>query len=138
MSDKTKATNPSEGMSREQLVREHFELHRDWTWMFELGPRFKDYNPSPEAMRHFWEAWVAFTEDRDWEHWRNDATRHSSNEELQAEIRKLREDIKAFDSERSPRAGLHAESAFQAILSGDGSGNDRSHELAPARAKTRH
>jgi hypothetical protein len=89
--------------SRKQLVREHFEVHRDLEWAERFEPKFRQLNPSPEAMQHYRKAWDVFIEDRDWEHWRDEETRRTPNEELKAEIAWYKAEAKAIEMRRSMR-----------------------------------
>lgn len=89
--------------SRKQLVREHFEVHRDLEWAERFEPKFWELNPNLEAMQHYRKAWDIFIEDRDWEHWRDEETRLTPNEELKAEIAWYKAEAKAIEIRRSMR-----------------------------------
>jgi hypothetical protein len=95
MTDRVKSGVQKPEMSREQLVRTHFEVHRDLEWSKELEPRFRKYNPNPDAMRHYREAWVVFMEDRDGDEWW-DLMRKVSNDELKREIAGCVAELKAL------------------------------------------
>jgi hypothetical protein len=103
MTDRVKPGVQKPEMSRDDLVRAHFEVHRDLEWSKELEPKFREYNASPDAMRHYREAWIVFMEDRDWEYWRDDVTRRSSNEELKAEVAERVAEIKGLEMRQSAR-----------------------------------
>jgi hypothetical protein len=134
MSDKAKAVKPGEGMSREQLVRAHFEAYNDLAWKEHLEPKFERSGLSADAMRDYRQQWNAYTEKRDWAWWQNEVANVSSDD-LRAGMAKCQENIEAIDMRRLTRD--IARSAFQVILTGDSFSNDRSPELAPARTKTR-
>jgi uncharacterized small protein (DUF1192 family) len=80
-------------MTRNQLVRMHFETIRDWRWLTDHEPIFRELNPSPEAMHHYREAWHVFIEDRDWEYWRHQGTKDLSNDELKKKIAGIKSEI---------------------------------------------
>ncbi len=101
MNDKLKSGAQEPYMTRSQLVREHFEVHRDLEWAETFEPKFRELNPSPEAMHRYREAWDVFMEDRDWEHWREEETRRTPNEELKAEIAWYKAEAKAIGMRRS-------------------------------------
>jgi hypothetical protein len=102
MTDKTTLAGIRES-SRKQLVREHYEVHRDLEWAERFEPKFRELNSSPEAMRHYRQAWDMFSEDRDWEHWRDEETRRTPSEELKAEIAWYKAEAKAIEMRRSMR-----------------------------------
>lgn len=95
MNDKVTSGAAKPEMSRDQLVRAHFEVQRDLHWETTLEPRFRRHHVDADAMRHYREAWNVFSEDRDWNWWKDEA-RHSSNEELKTEIAECMEEIKAL------------------------------------------
>jgi hypothetical protein len=134
MSDKVTAHKPGEGMTREQLVRAHFDAYSDLTWKQYLEPKFDQYHLDADAMREYRRQWNAYTEKRDWAWWQDNVA-NDSNDKLQAEIASCRGKIEAIDMRRLTHD--IARSAFQAILSDDSLSDDRSPELAPVRAKTR-
>jgi hypothetical protein len=120
MTDTPKAGAELRDLNRGELVRVHFELYRDLYWSQEMEPKFKGLNPSPDAMRHYREAWDVFIEDRDWEHWRNDETRRCSTDELRAEIAVYNAEIKALEMRRSARGPADTERpSLKDILSGN-------------------
>jgi hypothetical protein len=138
MSDKA-ATNKAksgDGMSRDQLVRAHFDSYSDLTWKQHLEPKFDDYDVDADSMRGYRQQWNAYTEKRDWAWWVQN-TAQMSTDELKAEMAKCHEEIAAIDMRRSARDPAQTQSAFQAILNGDSLGKDRLLELAPTRTKTR-
>ena len=51
MSDKAKAVKPGEGMTREQLVRAHFDAYSDLAWKEHLEPKFERSGLDADAMR---------------------------------------------------------------------------------------
>lgn len=134
MSGNAKSTKPGEGMTREQLIRAHFDAYSDLAWKEHLEPKFERSGLGADAMRDYRQQWNAYTEKRDWAWWQNEVANVSSDD-LKAEMAKCHEKIEAIDMRRLTRD--IARSAFQAILSGDSLSNDRSPELAPARTKTR-
>jgi hypothetical protein len=137
MSDKAKAAKPGEGMTREQLVRAHFDAYRDLIWKEDLEPKFLRYDLGADDMRRYRQEWNAYTEKRDWAWWVQNAAQ-VSNDELRADIAECHEKIEAIDERRlPPELRKRVQSAFQEILNGDSLGNDRSPDLTLARTKTR-
>jgi hypothetical protein len=136
MSDKAKAAKPGEGMTREELVRAHFDAYSDLAWKRYLEPKFEQCDLDADSMRRYRQEWNAYTEKRDWAWWQNNIM-NVSNDELKAEMAKRHQEIEAIDMRRSTRDRDDAQSAFRAILSGDGLDKDSSLELAPVRTKTR-
>jgi hypothetical protein len=104
MTDRAKSAAAKQGqeMSRDDVVRAHFEVQRDLHWVATLEPRFRGHTPNPDAMRHYREAWNAFAEDRDWSWWKEEA-RHYSNDELKAEITECMAEINALGMRQSAR-----------------------------------
>jgi len=135
MSDKARAVEPGEGMTREQLVRAHFNAYGDLTWKEHLEPKFEQAGLDADSMRRYRQEWDAYTEKRDWAWWQNNVA-NDSNDKLQGEIARCHEEIEAIDRRRASRARDHGSSAFQDILSGDNLDRGRSPEVAPARTKT--
>ena len=134
MNDKLKSGAQEPYMTRSQLVRAHFELYRDLYWSQEMEPKLRELNSSPDAMRHYREAWDVFIEDRDWQHWREDETRRCSNEELRAEISVYKAELKSLDMRRSTRDQADgARQSLRDILSG----NIGQSAAEPAHAQTR-
>jgi hypothetical protein len=112
----------------------HFELYRDFYWSQEMEPKLRELNSSPDAMRHYREAWDVFIEDRDWQYWREDETRRCSNEELTAEIAVYKAELKSLDMRRSTRDQADgARQSLKDILSG----NIPQSAAEPAHAQTR-
>jgi hypothetical protein len=137
MSDKGKAARPGVGMTREQLVRAHFDGYRDLIWKEVLEPKFDDYDLNADSMRQYRQQWNAYTEKRDWAWWVQNAARMSNNE-LKSDIAECHDKIEAIDGRRlPPELRKRVQSAFQEILNGDNLDKDRSIELAPARTKSR-
>jgi hypothetical protein len=83
------------GMSRAQLVCEHFDAYSDLFWAQHLVPRFGCYHLGPDAMRDYREAWHAYIEMRDWQWWQ-DHVKNWPDEKLQGEIAECRERINAL------------------------------------------
>jgi hypothetical protein len=100
MTDRVKSGAQKPEMSREQLVRAHFEAHRDLMWADAMEPRLKGYDLNGDAMKPYREAWNAFVEKRDWEWWR-DETRRSTNDELKAEIGDCLRELKSREMRQS-------------------------------------
>jgi hypothetical protein len=106
-------------MTRGELGREHFEAYRDLEWVERIEPGFRKLDASPEAMGHYREAWNVFTEDRDWEHWRNEETRRTPNEELKAEVAWYKAELKALHMRRSVLDKANAgQPSFKEIVNG--------------------
>jgi hypothetical protein len=137
MSDKATAAKPGEGMTREQLVRAHFDAYSDLAWKQYLEPDFERSGLGADAMRDYRQQWNAYTEKRDWAWWQNEVA-NVSNDDLKAEMAKCHQKIETIDKRRLPPELLKPlQGAFQKILNDDGIGKDRSQELTPVRAKTR-
>jgi hypothetical protein len=137
MSHKAKAVKPGEGMTREQLVRAHFDAYSDLAWKEHLEPKFERSGLGADAMRDYRQQWNAYTEKRDWAWWVQNAAQ-MSNDELRADIAECHEKIEAIDERRlPPEIRKRVQIAFQEILNGDSLSNDRSHDHTPARTKTR-
>jgi hypothetical protein len=102
MNDKLKSGAQEPQMSREQLVRAHFEAYRDLMWADAMEPRLKGYDLNSDAMKPYREAWNAFVKERDWDWWW-DETRRISNEELKAEIGDCLKELKSREMRQSGR-----------------------------------
>jgi hypothetical protein len=118
MTDKTTSEPVNQEMDRGELIRTHFEVQRDLHWAATLEPRLGEYNLSPDAMRHYREAWNVFAEDRDWSWWKEEA-RHYSNDELKAEIAECLEELEAIETRQPARERAEdTRQRLQGILSG--------------------
>jgi hypothetical protein len=134
MNDKLKSGAQEPYMTRSQLVRAHFELYRDLYWSQEMEPKLRELNSSPDAMRHYRQAWDVFIEARDWQHWREDETRRCSNEELRAEIGVFKAELKSLDMRRTAHERADTgHPSFGDILNG----NIGQPAAEPAHAQTR-
>jgi len=99
---KPAAAKPGQEMSREQLVRAHFDAYSDLVWAEHLAPKFTEYGLAPESMRRYREAWNAHTEKRDWAWWQ-DHVKDWSNNKLKAEIAEWMDEIKALGTRQAVR-----------------------------------
>jgi hypothetical protein len=88
---------------RDNLIRRHFEVMRELTWMEELEPRCRAEGMDSERIRDLRKAWNAFSEARDWEWWQKDSARQSS-ESLQAAIKEGIERMSALPEYRQALA----------------------------------
>jgi hypothetical protein len=97
MTDKSKPAAATHGreMSRDELIRAHFDAYSDLVWAKDLEPRFREYDLDVDSMRHYREGWNAHTEKRDWAWWQ-DHVKNWSNDKLNAEIAECTEEIKAL------------------------------------------
>jgi hypothetical protein len=95
MTDRVKSGAQKLEMSREQLVRAHFDAYSDLVWAQSLEPKFTEYDLDPESMLRYRDQWNAHTEKRDWEWWQNHV-KNWSNDKLKAEIAECMEEIKAL------------------------------------------
>jgi|SRR5581483_12291988 len=69
---------------RDNLIRAHFEAHRDLTWAETLEPRFREQGVAGEALEALRQAWNKHVEKHDWAWWQENSKR-SSNAELDYE-----------------------------------------------------
>lgn len=97
MTDKSKPVAAKHGkeMSRDELIRAHFDAYSDLVWAKDLEPKFREYDLDADSMRHYREAWNAHTEKRDLDWWQ-DRVKNSSNDESKAEIAECKEEITAL------------------------------------------
>jgi hypothetical protein len=129
----TSPKNAGEGMTREQLVRAHFDAYSDFAWKRHLEPDLVRYDLGADAMGRIRQLWNLYTERRDWAWWVDNVS-DLSDDKLKAGAAKCRATIEAIEKPRSPRESI--QSAFQAILNGDDLDKRRSPGLPPARTKT--
>jgi len=69
-------------MSREDLIRRHFEAMRDLTWFEKLLPKFQRHGVNSEMLETYREAWNRHAEKNDWVWWQQEA-KGDSTERLQ-------------------------------------------------------
>jgi hypothetical protein len=120
-------------MTREQLVRAHFEAFSNLEWAKYLEPKFRLCGFGEDEMLRYRDDWNAYTKKRDWKWWQNH-TKTCSDEKLRAEIVECRAAIKALGTpaQASDRA---SHQAFKRILGSDTVQPDA--EPAPTPVKTR-
>ena len=101
-------------MTRQQLVRAHFDVFSDLAWAKDLEPKFRSCGLSADEMRPYRDQWNAYSEKRDWDWWQNH-TKNRSDASLRAEIAERKAAIKALDTSRQA-SGNSKHQAFQRIL----------------------
>jgi hypothetical protein len=135
MSDKA---NPDERMTRDQLVRETFEMSREIGYRNFLDENFNRPDPAlirlnPDERRAFLREWWDAARDRMFESYRAQVSGYGVDELI--EMRKGY--ITAIETLPPSRHRADVQRAFHGILSGDNLGDDRSAELSSAPIKTR-
>jgi hypothetical protein len=122
-------------MSREQLVRAHFEAHCDLAWAEALGPKFNDYRMGANSMAQYRGAWNAFVKSRDWAWWQ-DEVKDSSNAELEKERTECLDKIKTLGAQPRQRdTAVPGGPAFHDILNREESAGERRAEPMPTLTK---
>jgi hypothetical protein len=92
-------------MSREELVRAHFEAFAELTWAKELKPKIRKRGADEAKMESLRTQWMRHTEQRDWGWWQEEVKQFSNNE-LQAGIRKCESKMDAIrQTERREKEG---------------------------------
>src|SRR5271155_3877843 len=63
---------------RDELIRAHFESHRDLTWADKVEPQLKDRGRGAASISSYRQAWNEHMEKRDWAWWQKEAQRFSN------------------------------------------------------------
>jgi hypothetical protein len=63
---------------RDELIRAHFEAHRELTWAEMVEPRLREQGVGGEQLASYREQWNQHFEKRDWGWWQNEAKRFSN------------------------------------------------------------
>jgi hypothetical protein len=116
MIDREEPARQSQEMNKDELIRAHFEAHRDLAWAEVLGPKFNDYGLGGNSMTQYRGAWNAFVEAKDWAWWQNEV-KNSPNAKLEKERTECIDKIKTLATRPRQRdRAMSGGPAFHDIL----------------------
>jgi hypothetical protein len=95
---------------REQLIRQNFEAYRDFTWLEDLEPKFRERGVDGKELQLYREAWNERAEKRDWAWWQDELA-DSPDGSIRADTRNV-----LARMERLREAGLSADRSFDDML----------------------